>query len=249
MVSAGTRPSRPSASADIGFTDKIWVIIQRGWAHEPADRPALVEFLEVIESEITHRRKLAMDGRQGPLDAQKRMLNTEEKVSDTVATERLLPASKSATTSAAAPTFESPPVSAPLSIPGASSSMPLPARSPGTMSPHADEELASALSTYLARLDRQYREGIAAPYDSDERVQEVIDGLDKVCGHCRGTYGDQLMLELFEGIKRHARKRLSLRLGRAAAPEMVPEVRTPAVLVYNSEVHRARDAGAPAIFV
>jgi hypothetical protein len=46
----GARPSKPSATTEIGFTDDVWDLIQRGWAKEPSDRPMLSEFLEFIRS-------------------------------------------------------------------------------------------------------------------------------------------------------------------------------------------------------
>jgi hypothetical protein len=46
------RPSRPLASTDIGFTEKVWKIMQRGWAHEPQHRPMLVDFLQALAPDM-----------------------------------------------------------------------------------------------------------------------------------------------------------------------------------------------------
>jgi hypothetical protein len=47
-VLAGERPTRPSASAVIGFTDEVWDVMQRGWAQNPEHRPRLVEVRRVL---------------------------------------------------------------------------------------------------------------------------------------------------------------------------------------------------------
>jgi tetratricopeptide (TPR) repeat protein len=56
QVMRGARPSKPSASIEVGFTDDLWDIMQRGWAETPSDRPSLAEFWQVIApGEITLR--------------------------------------------------------------------------------------------------------------------------------------------------------------------------------------------------
>jgi hypothetical protein len=56
----GARPSKPSATTEIGFTDDVWDLIQRGWAEEPSDRPMLWEFLIFIR--YAHAREYRAPG-------------------------------------------------------------------------------------------------------------------------------------------------------------------------------------------
>jgi hypothetical protein len=44
-VLSGQRPSRPDGLNDIGLSDEIWNLMERGWHHAPAHRPSLGEFL------------------------------------------------------------------------------------------------------------------------------------------------------------------------------------------------------------
>jgi hypothetical protein len=60
-VLSGARPSKPSATTEIGFTDDVWDVIERGWAVEPSSRPLLSEFLDSMRSAHapTHISRLA----------------------------------------------------------------------------------------------------------------------------------------------------------------------------------------------
>jgi hypothetical protein len=52
-VRAGGRPSNPIASPDIGFTDSVWSVMERGWAAEPDHRPPLADFCNAVAQETS----------------------------------------------------------------------------------------------------------------------------------------------------------------------------------------------------
>jgi tetratricopeptide (TPR) repeat protein len=53
-VHLGRRPFKPTTSVEVGFTDDVWDVMQRGWAPDPLDRPTLAEFWKAIApAEIT----------------------------------------------------------------------------------------------------------------------------------------------------------------------------------------------------
>jgi hypothetical protein len=48
-VALGERPVKLNKCESIGFTDGLWALMQRGWATRPGARPALAEFVEVLQ--------------------------------------------------------------------------------------------------------------------------------------------------------------------------------------------------------
>jgi hypothetical protein len=56
-ILAGERPSKPTASVEIGFTDPVWNVMERGWAAEPECRPTLADFQAAIASELLRLRE------------------------------------------------------------------------------------------------------------------------------------------------------------------------------------------------
>lgn len=48
MVIEGTRPKRPSNSAEVGLSDEIWAIMQACWEREPTKRPKIGEVVKVF---------------------------------------------------------------------------------------------------------------------------------------------------------------------------------------------------------
>jgi hypothetical protein len=48
-VIQGGRPLKPTGCENIGLTDDLWEVVQRGWAKELSSRPALSAFMEVLE--------------------------------------------------------------------------------------------------------------------------------------------------------------------------------------------------------
>jgi hypothetical protein len=89
-VLAGQRPTRPEASANIGFTKEVWDVIQRGWAQEPELRPALSDFLQAVAPDMPLRRDSAFDPRQRLLSERKRTLSAMRKAPGTRDTALLL---------------------------------------------------------------------------------------------------------------------------------------------------------------
>jgi hypothetical protein len=59
-VLAGKRPLRPTTSLDIGLTDPIWDVMERGWAADPSTRPALSDFLAAVAPDVLRVRELAV---------------------------------------------------------------------------------------------------------------------------------------------------------------------------------------------
>jgi hypothetical protein len=60
QVLAGKRPLKPSASPDIGLTDSVWDLMERGWVADPLSRPALSEFLAAVAPDVLRVRELAV---------------------------------------------------------------------------------------------------------------------------------------------------------------------------------------------
>jgi hypothetical protein len=44
----GERPPKPVDCENVGFTDELWDLMQRGWAAEPESRASLVDFIQVL---------------------------------------------------------------------------------------------------------------------------------------------------------------------------------------------------------
>jgi hypothetical protein len=68
-VFAGARPPKPTTSPDIGFTDLVWNIMERGWAAEPRDRPDLSDFLEAVSLDLMRLRDLEVGRREALVQA------------------------------------------------------------------------------------------------------------------------------------------------------------------------------------
>jgi hypothetical protein len=50
-VARGERPTKPDGCENVGFTDDLWDLMQRGWSAEPMSRPSLPEFVEVLQTQ------------------------------------------------------------------------------------------------------------------------------------------------------------------------------------------------------
>jgi hypothetical protein len=48
-VLKGERPTKPIDCENIGFTEELWGMMQRGWASQLESRPSLSEFVELLE--------------------------------------------------------------------------------------------------------------------------------------------------------------------------------------------------------
>jgi hypothetical protein len=48
-VRAGERPPRPEGCEAVGFSEKLWDAMQRGWAKNPEERPPLGEFYALTD--------------------------------------------------------------------------------------------------------------------------------------------------------------------------------------------------------
>jgi hypothetical protein len=44
LVRTGERPLKPNGCEAVGFSEKLWDAMQRGWAHDPKARPPLHVF-------------------------------------------------------------------------------------------------------------------------------------------------------------------------------------------------------------
>jgi hypothetical protein len=50
-VGAGERPGKPDACEGVGFSEKLWEVMQCGWTRDPAQRPLLSAFNACGEDE------------------------------------------------------------------------------------------------------------------------------------------------------------------------------------------------------
>jgi hypothetical protein len=50
-VLKGERPTKPIGCENIGFTDDLWDMMQRGWSAKPESRPSLSAFVEMLQSQ------------------------------------------------------------------------------------------------------------------------------------------------------------------------------------------------------
>jgi hypothetical protein len=46
------RPINPVGCENIGFTDDLWDMMQRGWSAQPESRSSLSAFIELLESQV-----------------------------------------------------------------------------------------------------------------------------------------------------------------------------------------------------
>jgi hypothetical protein len=60
QVLNGVRPSKPAAAPEVGFTDGIWEVMERGWSAEPLERPKLPEFLKAVALDLQRHHELAV---------------------------------------------------------------------------------------------------------------------------------------------------------------------------------------------
>jgi hypothetical protein len=49
MIFGGKRPGRPEGSEGIWFTDDVWAVLERCWAHQPNGRPEIVDVAQFFE--------------------------------------------------------------------------------------------------------------------------------------------------------------------------------------------------------
>jgi hypothetical protein len=49
MVFGGRRPGRPEGSEGVWFTNELWAMLERCWAHQPNDRPGAEGVLQCLE--------------------------------------------------------------------------------------------------------------------------------------------------------------------------------------------------------
>jgi hypothetical protein len=83
-VLEGERPTRPGTSANVGLTDEVWDVMQRGWDKEPQYRPGLAEFLQAVAPDIVRLCRPELDARQGLLDTREHELDAREEALRTV---------------------------------------------------------------------------------------------------------------------------------------------------------------------
>ena len=53
MIFSGSRPARPEGLEGVWFTNELWVMLERCWAHQPNDRPGVEGVLRCLEEVST----------------------------------------------------------------------------------------------------------------------------------------------------------------------------------------------------
>jgi hypothetical protein len=49
IIFSGKRPGRPKGPERVWFTDDVWAVLERCWAHRPVDRPGVEDVLQCLE--------------------------------------------------------------------------------------------------------------------------------------------------------------------------------------------------------
>jgi hypothetical protein len=49
IIFSGKRPGRPEGPEGVWFTDDVWAVLERCWAHQPNDRPGVEDVLRCLE--------------------------------------------------------------------------------------------------------------------------------------------------------------------------------------------------------
>ena len=49
LIFAGERPERPEGPEGVWFTDDVWAVLERCWAHKPNDRPGVKDVLQCLK--------------------------------------------------------------------------------------------------------------------------------------------------------------------------------------------------------
>jgi hypothetical protein len=60
-VRTGERPPRPEGCEPVGFSEKLWDAMQRGWAKTPEERPPLGEFYALPDGHESYPGVTPMD--------------------------------------------------------------------------------------------------------------------------------------------------------------------------------------------